>query len=221
MRLRNWFGLLIGLGWMLTACGRAPETPPPAAEFETIMLENFDNENNLWQEIDVDKKGEAGYAGGKYRMQATETNTFLFSYPVTPATNSLRDISLQVEAEFDEGATNNLYGVICRYLNQENFYFLMISSDGYFGIGKVIDGKYQLINRSDYPPSDAIITGEKTNRIRADCVGSTLTLYVNGQWVDSQEDTDLKTGKVGLITGTLGGQTTILFDAFEIRGLKP
>jgi hypothetical protein len=222
MRLRNWLGLLFGLGWMLTACGSAPETAAPAVEFESILLENFDNENNFWQKIDVDKKGEAGYAGGKYRMQATESNTFLFAFPVTPATNSLRDVSVLVEAELDDGASsNNLYGVICRYINRENFYFLVISSDGYFGIGKVIDGMYQLINRSDYPPSEVILTGEKTNRIRADCVGSTLTLYVNDQWVDSQDDTDLITGKVGLITGTLEGQTTILFDAFEIRGLKP
>jgi hypothetical protein len=222
MRLRTWLGLFIGLGWILSACGSAPEpTATPSAEFQPILLENFDDNNNHWQIFNVEGKGVASLSGSKYQMQANTSNTFLFAYPITPATTSLGDVSVLVEAEKESGESNNLHGVICRYKNQENFYFFVISSDGYFGIGKVIEGKYQLINRTDYPPSEAILTGEKTNRIRADCVGSALTLYVNEQWVDSQEDTDLTGGKVGLIAGTLGGVTTIDFDAFEVRGPKP
>ena len=46
--------------------------------------------------------------------------------------------------------------------------------------------------------SDKINQGAATNHIRFDCVGSTLTLYVNGFQVDQQTDTDYTTGNVGL-----------------------
>jgi hypothetical protein len=70
------------------------------------------------------------------------------------------------------------------------------------------------------PPSDAINQGAATNHIRADCVGSTLTLYANGTQIDQQTDTDFSTGDVGLLAGTYTQTgTDILFDNFVV--MKP
>ena len=66
--------------------------------------------------------------------------------------------------------------------------------------------------------SESIHTGNLTNAIRADCIGSSLTLYANNTQLISVEDSSLVSGDVGLLAGTfdiLG--TDIHFDNFVIR----
>jgi hypothetical protein len=66
--------------------------------------------------------------------------------------------------------------------------------------------------------SDAIIQGNVANRITADCIGNTLTLYVNDTQLLSVQDTSLSSGDVGLIAGTFDTPgTDIHFDNFIVR----
>lgn len=95
------------------------------------------------------------------------------------------------------------------------------------------DGSYEIIKRKDayptpltevYAPpqkqtSVAIRRGNATNRLRADCVGNTFALYINGQLVVVAEDPDAEfaSGDVGLtmenLTSTLN---EALFDHFVV-----
>jgi hypothetical protein len=93
-------------------------------------------------------------------------------------------------------------GIICRYKDESNFYFLRITSDGYYGISKLVDGEESLLGSEELQSSSQIKTGTETNRLRADCVGNTLTLYANGQVLASVTDDSLTGGDVGLIAGT-------------------
>ena len=66
-------------------------------------------------------------------------------------------------------------------------------------------------------PSEAIQQGGAQNTIRADCVGSTLSLYVNGQKLDEVQDTEFASGDVGLIAGSFDTPgTDIHFDNFVV-----
>ncbi len=63
--------------------------------------------------------------------------------------------------------------------------------------------------------------GLEVNRIRADCVGSKLTLYVNDRQVLEAEDSEYASGFYGLFVGNdveNGGpfKTNVLFDDFSI-----
>jgi hypothetical protein len=74
-----------------------------------------------------------------------------------------------------------------------------------------------MISSDKLQPSDAVKQGATLNRVRADCVGDSLTLYVNGQKVATATDTSLTTGDVGLIAGTYNEPgTDILFDNFVV-----
>jgi hypothetical protein len=65
--------------------------------------------------------------------------------------------------------------------------------------------------------SDKIIQGSAKNHIRFDCVGSTLTLYVNSTQIAQQTDTEYTEGNVGLLAGTFDTVgTDILFDNFVV-----
>ncbi len=66
-------------------------------------------------------------------------------------------------------------------------------------------------------PSQAVVRGEATNHIRADCVGYLLALYVNGVSVARVRAAEWPSGDVGLIAGTYDeAGTEIRFDNFSI-----
>ena len=81
----------------------------------------------------------------------------------------------------------------------------------------VVDPKINRCDRFTFY-NDAIETGNVTNDIKVDCVGSTLTLYANGSQLISVEDTAFASGDVGLLAGTFDTPgTDIHFDNFVVR----
>src|SRR6185295_6876674 len=102
---------------------------------------------------------------------------------------SFSDVSIEVDGAKFSGPDNNDFGIICRFVDDDNFYFLIIASDGYQVIGKYLAGQLQYVSATEMQSTDAVKQGNATNHLRGDCVGSTLTLYVNGQQVASVTDT--------------------------------
>ena len=137
-----------------------------------------------------------------------------------PGKNFDGDVRVEVDATKVGGENDNNFGLICRYsgaADAPSFYYFNISSDGYAVIGKVSDGSQEYISSEHMVPSEAINQGNVSNKLRADCVGSTLTLYVNGQEVVTTTDTAYTSGDVGLMTGTFEiPGTEINFDNFLV-----
>jgi hypothetical protein len=68
--------------------------------------------------------------------------------------------------------------------------------------------------------SDNIKKGVAVNHLRADCVGNTLTFYVNGFQLVSVQDPRLTSGDIGLLAGTFAQPNVdVIFDNFV--ALKP
>ncbi|MCA9924830.1 MAG: hypothetical protein KC419_23220 [Anaerolineales bacterium] len=130
------------------------------------------------------------------------------------------DVIVTVDARQLEGPNDNAFGIICRYQNEENFYLFLISSDGYYMIGKYQSGTTQiqyLSGNDEFVFSDVITQGAAVNQIRAGCVGNQLTLSVNGIQLDSVTDPTFVTGDVGLGLSTFEpGTAVIQFDDFRV-----
>ena len=63
----------------------------------------------------------------------------------------------------------------------------------------------------------AVNMGDAQNHIRADCIGNTLTLFVNSQQVSTAQDSSFTGGDVGLFAGTYDTPgTDIYFDNFMV-----
>jgi hypothetical protein len=155
------------------------------------------------------------YATGGYHINVTTTD--LMAY-VTPGKSFQKDVSIEVDATKTAGPDDNYIAVICRYQDENNFYFLTISSDGYAGIAMYKDNTMSILSGSNFEPSSAIKQGAATNHLRADCVGTTLTLYVGGTQVSTVTDSTFTTGgDAGLMAranGTAG--VDILFSNFVV-----
>jgi hypothetical protein len=126
-------------------------------------------------------------------------------------------VLVQVRAKKLEGPDDNLFGLVCRYQDDQNFYAFAIGSDGYYGIYKRIDGEQSLIDQIHMDFSDVINSGVEDNVIRAICQADQLALIVNDTPLIQVQDGALTQGDVGLILGTFTEPgVNVLFDDFIV-----
>jgi len=181
-----------------------------------VYFDNFSNPESGWK-LWSSESAAISYDSDGLRFQINEANYDYWSLPGQRFT----DTTLAVDATLIDGPTDNDFGILCRFQDEYNYYAFLVSSDGYGGIIKVKDGFYQTLNSPDGLEFGSMIQqGQATNQIRADCVGTRLTLYVNQEKFLEAEDADFSTGDVGLIAGSYSQPgVDILFDNFFV--LKP
>lgn len=181
-----------------------------------VFQDDFTNPRSGWQ-VQAGPAGSMGYQESLFWIQVQPPQTNLVaalpeSYWFPP------NVEIEVDARKAVGPDDNRFGVTCRYQDDLNYYWFAISSDGYYGIGKVKEGKVTFINRDQMPPSEAIKQKDSWNHLGAACVGSTLSLYINGVLVDQQQDGDFSNGSIGLLAGTgAEGNVIVTFDRLLVK----
>ncbi|WP_299025285.1 hypothetical protein [uncultured Thermanaerothrix sp.] len=206
--------LLVILLLPALACGlpsQAAPTPTPQAKI--LFQDDFSDPNSGWDRRQ-DDDGVTDYTGdGAYRIRVDTPNLEVWANPG----QNFTDVRIEVDATKVAGPDDNDFGLLCRYVDTQNFYFFLISSDGYFGIGKKVNGEAQVLGAKNLEPHTAIRQGTTTNHIQADCVGNALSLYVNGTLLRTVKDDTFQEGDVGLTAGTYDeAGVEILFDNFVV-----
>lgn len=217
-RTRGQLAFTGALGVLALACSALPgvsRTPAIAGadpSAEVLFADDFSDPNSGWDRVKAEE-GVTDYANGRYRILVNQAQ---HDYWANPG-RSFGDVRVEVDATKAGGPDDNDFGLICRYQDTDSFYAFLISSDGYVGIMKVSQGSSEMLGTDGLQQTDAIRQGGTTNHIRGDCVGSTLTLYVNGKQVHSAEDSAFSSGDVGLLAGTYDvSGTDIHFDNFFV-----
>ena len=128
---------------------------------------------------------------------------------------SFDDVIVEVDTTRLSGAKSGYSGLVCRHQDGENYYALVISSDGTYGIAKMEDGEFEFIEEGS--DVSGVIKSGATNRVRAECIGENLSLYANGQLLLQVQDDDFTSGAVGLLAGSrMEGAIEAFFDNFAI-----
>jgi hypothetical protein len=179
-----------------------------------LFQDDFSNSGSGFDHF-MSAEGAMDYDAGGYRILVNALQT---NFWATPRKN-LSDVRMEVDTGKIGGPDENRVGLLCRY-SDNNYYFFLVTSDGYYGIGIYYGGQAALIGQSAMQANENIKKGLAVNHLRADCAGNVLTLYVNGFQVASAQDAILKSGDVGLLAGTFGQPgVDIIFDNFVV--LKP
>lgn len=196
--------------------GGGSTTSSDPADSKILYSDDFSNTNSGWDEFS-DEQSFVGYYLNAYKIAITgQTNYYLWANPKS-SLNLGADVRIQVEASLESGSEMNDIGIICRYQDEENFYFMTIGSDGFYGVSKIVKGDESLVGMTEFGKSDAIKSGNTSNTIQASCIGSEIVLSVNGTELARVTDTDLTSGTVGLLVGTYDeGDVSILFDNFKV-----
>lgn len=178
-----------------------------------VFQDDFSDIHSGWDQVDAPDYS-TNYYQGAYRILV---NTEMSDSWANPPKLSLGNVRVEVEATKNGGPDDNDFGLMCRYLDIDRYYYAVVSSDGYFGIIKSTSESTEILGRDSLEYSDVIKQGTATNHIRFDCVGDELTLYINEQLLDQQTDGEYATGNVGLIAGSYNTPgTDILFDNFRV-----
>ena len=205
--------VMVTLACSFTTVNTPTAQPPTVVTGPQILFQDdFSATNSGWDRA-TDDSYSTNYENGGYRINIVPANYSAFANPLQSFQN---DIRLEVDATKIAGPDdNNAFGVICRYQDVDNYYYFYISSDGYVGIGMDNAGTKSIISSSDgyLTIASGINSGSATNHIRADCIGNTLTLYVNGTRVASASEGTFTGGDIGLVARTYDvAGTDILFD---------
>lgn len=194
-----------------SACASVPVPPVSTANPGDVLYEEqFEDNTTGWARIANDH-GIMDYDGGGYRILVREPGLNVWS------TSEQNFGNVRVEADVIRlnGPDENRMGLLCRYRDGD-YYFFMITNDGYYGIGKFIGGMTLLLGQSEMQTSDAIQTGTM-NHLRADCIGDKLTFYINFTEVASATDSDFPSGDVGVLAGAFSeAGVDVLFDNFVV-----
>lgn len=151
-----------------------------------------------------------GYAKTGYYIYDNQANDTLWSANLPLQKLKLTDESFEVDATKGNGEDASTgYGISCRVAGDflfspretpSSFYALIVTADGQAGLAKVDNNAWSgLVPLASSP---AVNTGNATNHLRLDCIGDTITGYVNGQQVVSAQDDSFTTGGIGLWAGT-------------------
>jgi hypothetical protein len=197
----------------LTACQTSLVTDLAVRSGDILFMDNFSAPSSGWTQAD-NPKGVMGYDGGALRMLVLAANYDLWSHPG----QVFHDVRVEVDVTRLEGPLENRFGLVCRYRDGRDFYFFIISSDGYYAIGKVRQGERALLGQAMMAYSPVIVPGMGPNHLRFDCIGKSLTGYVNGQTVAATQDADLAGGDVGLLAGSFNTPgVDVAFDNFVVQ----
>ena len=208
--------LLLLLTVSLLSCRRTDE-PDPCAAPDALFFDDFEEDPACGWLLYDDSGLVAEIVDGQMQISTSQPGKIAWTNP----NRTFDDLVVRVRTRQMAGPDDNAYGVICRYVDQENFYIFLISGDGFYAIGKYESGRPQiryLTGDGAYVYSEAINQGQANNDIEASCIGDELRLTVNGLRLATVTDDAFPAGDIGLGTSTLDpGTAVIRFDNIRVQ----
>ena len=187
-------------------------TPTPGDQSTDLLFQDDFSSQGGWF-VDDNDRFTLSFIDEQYSFAVVTKNSPIWSVKE----KTFDDIRVEVDAAQIGGSSDGYYGLVCRFQNRDNYYILVVSPNGNFGIGKMFDKQLRYLNFTNQYGN---LLTDKGNRLRADCVGNTLTLYVDGTQVLQATDDSFKSGGAGMVVGnrsSLG--TNVRFDNYTV--LKP
>ena len=178
----------------LVVAALACSLPGSGALFE----DNFEGDTTKWG-TGTDPDSSVEYAGGGLQMQVFTGSYMMWS---TPKAEPFESIHVEVTVKSKDTDPLTAFGIIC-YMQEftDAFYYLAITPGGDYVIAdkSLALDSIILTNDGEWATSDLIEPNKDSYRLGADCGNGALTLYVDGQKIDSATDDSYTTGNIGLL----------------------
>ncbi len=184
---------------------------------EALFQDDFDNSNGEWGVGQFDHF-ERGYDRDEFFVELYTPDWLAWA---TPGLH-FDDVVVEVDAYLATESSEGHLGVLCRYVDEQNFYYFSVSPDGYYAIFLIQDGIPEVLTGEDQRMEysqlvQAAAQMEEPSRVRAVCYQSQLSLYVDGELIETVVDDALAEGDVGLGVGSgPQGNVRAYFDNFVV-----
>ena len=195
-------------------------TSTDTAQTGDVILEDDFSSPDWGTGTDADSSIE--YANEALQMIIYTQNWFVWSTP--PDNEGFENIHMEVTAINNDTDPTTAFGIICYQQEvDDQYYFFAITPAGQYAIAEasLVANDVFLTNDDQWEYSDFISENADSYRIGADCGNGTLTLYVDGQQVDSVTDDTYTSGGVALFSwsGEEVSSANISFDDFLVTKL--
>ncbi len=195
-----------------TAQGAAP-TPAPSNGL-LLLSDDFSTPANGWP-VGPNNGVVYRYEQGAYHMALSQPDTLFWAMPDGQFTDTL----MEVEASLASGGGPSYFGLLCRLQDANNFYYLVVREDGYFTIGRYQDGQFNALLPVGWTYNDALKNSGQPYRLRADCTGEALSLYLGETLLAEVQDGAFASGRLGFVAAAIGADASleVVFDQLVVR----
>jgi len=194
------------------ACGTGDLT----SLLNPLPNDDFSSSSSGWG-TGTDNFSSVEYNNGGLTMQVFEPFYVTWS---TPDTTVYENVHMEVDIQNQSSDDKALFGFICNEQGTTNaFYYVGVSPDGYYAFIKSSVVGDDVYLKEDF--SDLVTDNLSSLRLGLDCANGSMTLYVNGQVVDSVSDSSYTSGSVGLFLATNEepNGAAVIFDNFVMTKL--
>jgi hypothetical protein len=206
------FSSIAGLVISTLACA----VPSLDSLLNPLPKDNFSNSSSGWG-IGTDSSSSVEYYEGGLHMIVFQPFYVTWS---TPDAETYENIHLEASVANASTDSEALFGFICNAQGTTNsFYYVGVSPDGYYAFIKssIVESDVYLKEGT----SGIISATPDSMRLGLDCGSGAITLYVNGQQIDSISDATYTSGRVGLFAASDDQEngTDVTFDDFVMTKL--
>ena len=206
------FSFFVVLALATLACA----VPGVDALLNPLPKDDFSDSTSGWA-IGTDTSSSVEYANEGLKIIVYQPFYVTWS---TPSAEVLENIHIEVSVKNESTDPQAFFGIVCNEQGTtSSFYYVGVSPEGYYAFIESADGQDDVYLKEGN--SDGISATAGSMRIGLDCGGGSLTLYVNGQQIDSVADATYTSGRVGVFAASddENSGATVTFDDFVVTKL--
>jgi len=182
--------------------------------------DDFSSDRYDWADTEDDVRF-WGIVDGRYALTMKESEWSLWAYLPPEFVPNAIGFDAAVLEGYDQGA----YGVICYYVDTDNYHFVEVDPvNQSYSIGYVDGGEYETLLQDMWIDTDALQSDpHAVNQLFVTCDPDLITLTVNNEFVAQAEPLAGASGKMALLGETFSDMTDdsfqVLFD--NVSAFKP
>jgi hypothetical protein len=182
--------------------------PIQSGESEVLFQDNFDDSIGNWE---ISPVGQAEYAGGGIILNDNHISGNGWARPHLKFDNTVID----VDCRWLGGAVGGTYGLHFRFQDVNNYYAFYIRNDGWYTIGKMVDGEWQILTENFSP---AIDRSGGVNHFHVEATGQNLRFFINNVYLVDVNSTGPVAGDIIFVATKVEGteQLQVGFDNLVI-----
>lgn len=182
---------------------------------DLTVRDNFSRDQGAWDLL-LDDSSAAEIASRVLSVHIADPNWLAWA--------TLNDLSpaeflVEVDASQTDGAEDTMYGVVFHLIDDANFDYFAVASDGRWSYWRLADNAWEEVQ--PWTESDAIEQGlDAENRLAVLAQNGAVTLIANDTALGEFDLDTTTSGRIGLGVGTLDeGDATVQFDNFDLWAL--
>jgi hypothetical protein len=191
--MKKVFIAFVALAIASLACGM----PDINSIINPLPKDDFSDSTSGWG-TGTDTQSSVEYANGGLQFLVYSPYFITWS---TPDVLTYKVSHVEVNVTNNSADPEAFFGIVCHALGSSSmFYYVGVSSDGYYAFVKSAVAQDDVTLKKG--TSDLIKNSASPMKLGLECGNGSLTLFVNGQQVDTVSDSTYTSGAVGLFAAS-------------------